>query len=132
LARQSKEKCSIPIVIWVQNLQGQCLICSLQLRIGLFIDKSVSEFFDNLRIISKVVEKTNSIENKVHLLQSTCLSDNILVLSEHVDVMPKKDVHPTQRVIKATRLFDTQESLLIVVNLSLIEILVDHFDLFTV
>ena len=78
------------------------------------------------------MKKTNSIENKVHLLQSTCLSNDILVLSEHVDVLPKQDVHPTQRVIKATRLFDTQESLLIVVNLSLVKILVDHFDLFTV
>lgn len=66
------------------------------------------------------------------MLQSTCLSDDILVLSEHVDVLPKKDVHPTQRVINATRPFDTQESLLILENLSLVKILVDHFTLFTV
>lgn len=108
------------------------MICSLQLQIGLLINKSISEFLDDLCIISEVVEKTNSVENKINLLQSTCLSDYILVFSKNVDILPKKDIHPTQRVVKATRLFDTQESLLILINLPLIEIFVDHFILLTV
>ena len=78
------------------------------------------------------MEKRDPINDEVELLNCTSLLDQVCPFSKLVDILPKQEIHSTERVEKTECFLNSQELGAILVELPLIEEIVAHLELFSV
>ena len=78
------------------------------------------------------MEKRNSIDHQVTLVQSTSLLNKLWFLSEHIDILPQQKIHSTLRVIQATGSLNSQKLLVVVRNFTLVIEVENHCELLIV
>jgi 5,10-methylene-tetrahydrofolate dehydrogenase/methenyl tetrahydrofolate cyclohydrolase len=75
------------------------------------------------------MEKTDSINHNVAIVERARAFDKISILSKEIDVSPENQIHSTQGVEKATCFLNSQEFHSILVDFPLVEKICDHFQL---
>ena len=78
------------------------------------------------------MEKRNSIDHQVALVQSTSLLNKLWFLSKHIDVLPQQKIHSTLRIIQTTGSLNSQELLVVVRDFTLVVEVENHCELLIV
>lgn len=104
----------------------------VQLSNVLFSHENTGYCVNDFIMLSEVVEERATIERHIETVNRHRPLDYICSFSILIDILPKQNVHLAELVVQAACFFNTKTQHLVFVELPLIVIIVDVFQLSTV